>query len=94
MAEIVRGYDEWAEHRVCWVEWVNNDGFPRERYFKTRKQAERFALEVEKELLESITQFNEAWIQRAPQEKRRFRESLNVAKKDLLLDAHAGKRSR
>lgn len=48
MADIVRDRDEWGEHQVWWVEWETNDGDFCERYFRSRGQAERFALEIKK----------------------------------------------
>jgi hypothetical protein len=77
MAEIVRGGDEWGQGLVYWVEWQTNDHEFRERYFRTRKQAESFALEIENELLiESVTQFNEAWAQMSPDQRRAFNERI------------------
>ena len=57
MAEIsrTRDHDPYGELEYC-VEWVDNDGVGRERYFRSRRAAERYALDVESTLLNETIQ--------------------------------------
>ena len=57
MAEIsrTRDHDPYGDLEYC-VEWVDNDGVGRERYFKSRRAAERYALDVEARLLSETIQ--------------------------------------
>lgn len=59
MAEIIktRVQDPYGdvEHRVV---WEDNDGVGRERYFRSRRAAERYATKIEADLLnEAVTRF-------------------------------------
>lgn len=38
------------------VEWQDNDGIVRERYFKSKRAAERFAVDIEVLLLDEVVQ--------------------------------------
>ena len=55
MAEVfrTRDHDPYGDLEYC-VEWEDNEGVGRERYFKSRRAAERYAVEIEAKL------FNEA----------------------------------
>jgi hypothetical protein len=57
MAEIfrTRDHDPYGDLEYC-VEWEDNDGVGRQRFFKSRRAAERYALEVESALLNEAVQ--------------------------------------
>lgn len=62
MAKIhrTRDHDPYGDLEYC-VEWQDNEGVGRERYFRSRRAAERYALKVESELLaEAVQSFNTA----------------------------------
>jgi hypothetical protein len=61
VAEITRtrDHDPYGDLEYC-VEWQDNEGVGRERYFKSYRAAERHALKVETELFnEAVQSFNE-----------------------------------
>lgn len=73
MAKITRtrDHDPYGDLEYC-VEWTDNDGVGRERYFRSRRAAEKYALEVETELLnEAVQGFNEAFDSLSSGEARR-----------------------
>jgi hypothetical protein len=77
MAEIVRDRDEWGERLVWWVEWQGNDGSPEERYFRTRREAEKFAVDIESGLLlQAVADFKKTWAEMSDEERSAFNEML------------------
>jgi hypothetical protein len=72
MAEITRtrDHDPYGDVEYC-VEWEDNDGIGRERYFKSQRAAERYTVQIEVKLLnEAVQNFKEA-MKLAPEEKKR-----------------------
>jgi hypothetical protein len=57
MADIfrTRDHDPYGDVEYC-VEWEDNEGVGRQRYFKSRRAAERYALEIESVLLQEAVQ--------------------------------------
>jgi hypothetical protein len=61
-----RDHDPYGDLEYC-VEWQDNEGVGRERYFKSRRAAERYALQVESELLtEAVQSFKVAYAAARP----------------------------
>lgn len=78
MVEITRtrDHDPYGDVEYL-VEWADNDGVGRERYFKSRREAERFALEIETTLLnEAVQDFNNAYSAMSPTEASKLRKTL------------------
>ena len=50
-----RDHDPYGDLEYC-VEWEDNEGVGRERYFKSRRAAERYAVEIEAKLLNEVVQ--------------------------------------
>lgn len=74
MAEITRtrDHDPYGDMEYC-IEWTDNDGIGRERYFKSRRAAEKFAVEIEAELLtEAVQVFNDTIASLTPAEEKAF----------------------
>lgn len=68
MANITRtrDHDPYGDLEYC-VEWHDNEGVGRERYFKSRRAAERYSLQVESELLtEAVQSFKLAYATARP----------------------------
>jgi hypothetical protein len=62
MAQVLRtrDHDPYGDMEYC-VSWEDNEGVGRERYFRSRREAERHAMEVERGLLrEALEDFNAA----------------------------------
>lgn len=57
MADIfrTRDHDPYGDVEYC-VEWEDNEGVGRQRYFGSRRAAERYALEIESALLQEAVQ--------------------------------------
>jgi hypothetical protein len=77
MAEIISGEVGPYGERGFIVEWEDNFGDFRERFFTTKRAAEKFAVRIEMDLLnETVTDFNAAIAAMTPQQVRDFNERM------------------
>jgi hypothetical protein len=80
MAEITRtrDHDPYGDLEYC-VEWTDNDGIGRERYFKSFRAAEKYALKIETELLdEAVRDFSDCFSSLPPEGAQQFQAKLKL----------------